>query len=176
MTQAAAEFIPFRGDPAAIAAAIGISASELHPQLPIVFGSTGTWTLLVPVTGLPAIRNMRPETNAFPAIMEQMPRSSIHPFCLEHDSPEADLSARHFSSPYSGTVEDPVTGTASGVMGAYMATNAESWMVERNHSIVVEQGKDVGRDGRVFVSIINRQSPYRVKISGAATYVEEIRV
>lgn len=174
MTQADAEFIPFQGDPAALAKALGITTSDLHPELPIAFGSTGTWTLLVPVKSLQAIRSMRPQTNSFPAILEQMPRTSIHPFCLDHDAPEADLSARHFSSPLSGTVEDPVTGTASGVMGAYMATHAESWMAERNHSIVVEQGQDVGRDGRVHVSIINRQPPFRVRITGAACYAGEI--
>ena len=31
------------------------------------------------------------------------------------------MHGRHFSSAYAGTIEDPVTGTASGVMGAYYA-------------------------------------------------------
>ncbi|MFJ6208433.1 PhzF family phenazine biosynthesis protein [Lysinibacillus sp. NPDC092081] len=31
------------------------------------------------------------------------------------------MHARHFSSPYSGTIEDITTGTPSGVMGAYFA-------------------------------------------------------
>ena len=50
-------------------------------------------------------------------------------------------------------------------MGAFMATHAESWMIERNHSIVVEQGKDIGRDGRVFVSVINRQIAFSCESS-----------
>lgn len=33
----------------------------------------------------------------------------------------ANVQARHFSSLFSGTIEDAVTGTASGVMGAYYA-------------------------------------------------------
>ncbi len=174
MTQAAAEFTLFHGDPETIASVLGISTSELHSDLPIVFGSTGTWTLLVPVNRLQTIRAMRPDSGTFPDVMKQMPRSSIHPFCLEPEAPEADLSARHFSSPFSGTVEDPITGTASGVMGAFMATHAESWMIERNHSIVIEQGKDVGRDGRVHVSVINRQAPFRVIIAGTASFVKDL--
>jgi PhzF family phenazine biosynthesis protein len=174
MTQAAAEFTPFHGDPETIATVLGISASGLHPYLPIVFGSTGTWTLLVPVKSLQTIRAMRPDSGAFPAVMKQLPRASIHPFCLEAEAPEADLSARHFSSPFSGTVEDPITGTASGVMGAFMATHAESWLIERNHSIVVEQGKDVGRDGRVHVSVVNREPPFHVKVAGTASYAKDI--
>ncbi|EUJ27892.1 PhzF family phenazine biosynthesis protein [Listeria cornellensis] len=30
------------------------------------------------------------------------------------------MDARHFSSPFSGTTENPVTGTASGAMAATM--------------------------------------------------------
>lgn len=176
MEQAPAEFIPYSGAPTTIASVLGIPASELHADLPVAFGSTGTWTLLVAVNSLQSIRAMYPDSGAFPVAMEQMPRSSIHPFCLEHDAPEADLSARHFSSPFSGTIEDPITGTASGVMGAYMATHAQDWMTERNHSIIVEQGKDVGSDGRVHVSVTNRQSPFRVKVAGTANYVGDIIV
>lgn len=174
MTQAATQFMPFHGDPATIASVLGISVADIHSSLPIAFGSTGTWTLLVPVKSLQAIRTMRPDSSAFPTAMEQLQRSSIHPFCLEPESPGTDLSARHFSSPFSGTVEDPITGTASGVMGAYMATHARSWMNEREYSIVVEQGKDVGRDGRVYVTVVNREAPFHVKIGGTACYVGDL--
>ena len=111
MTQAAAEFTPFRGDPAKIASVLGISASELHPNLPIAFGSTGTWTLLVPVKSLQTIRAMRPDSGTFPAVMEQMPGASIHPFCLEHEAPEADLWRgifhRHFPAPWKIRLPEP---------------------------------------------------------------------
>jgi trans-2,3-dihydro-3-hydroxyanthranilate isomerase len=173
MTQAPAEFMPFRGDRQSLASALKISSTDLHLDLPIVFGSTGTWTLLVPVKNLEVIRAMRPRSDEFPNVLSQMPRSSVHPFCLETDASDADLSARHFSSPFSGTVEDPITGTASGVMGAYMAIHAKAWMADRRYAIVVEQGKDVGRDGRINVWVTNRRPPLLVKIGGRACYVGE---
>jgi PhzF family phenazine biosynthesis protein len=176
MMQAPAKFAPFQGDSGALAAILGISSTDLNSELPIIFGSTGTWTLLVPVKKLRTVRAMHPQSAAFPSILHRMPRSSVHPFCLEADARDADISARHFSSPYSGTVEDPITGTASGVIGAFLATYAESWMVDRNYSIVVEQGKDVGRDGQVHVSVINRQPPFLVQIAGTASYVDDIRI
>jgi len=176
MTQAPAQFVPFPGDRNAVATVLGISVANLDPKLPIVFGSTGTWTLLVPVQGVATLRAMHPQTAAFPSVLEPMPRSSIHPFCLEAEAADADLSARHFSSPYSGTVEDPVTGTASGVMAAYMATHAAPWMVDRNDSLVVEQGKDVGRDGRVHVRLLNRHSPLHVQIAGACCFVRDMEI
>jgi PhzF family phenazine biosynthesis protein len=52
-------------------------------------------------------------------VLKEMPGASVHPFCFETYDPNAHMHARHFSSPFSGTIEDPVTGTASGVMGAY---------------------------------------------------------
>ena len=109
-------------------------------------------------------------------VLGSMPRSSIHPFCVEADAGEADLSARHFSSPYSGTVEDPITGTASGVMGAFMATHAVKWMADRGYSVVVEQRREVGRDGRVYVAVINRRAPFQVRIAGSACFVKDMRI
>ena len=56
----------------------------------------------------------------------------------------------YFSSPYSGTVEDPVTGTASGVMGAYYAEFVDH-EPQDTYRFVVEQGQEIERDGRVIV-------------------------
>ncbi len=61
---------------------------------------------------------MKPKTNLFPSILKEVPNASIHPFCLETKKQHTHIHARHFSSPYSGTIEDPATGTTSGVMGA----------------------------------------------------------
>lgn len=70
---------------------------------------------------LEAMKNMQPKNQLFPTILQEMPRASIHPFCLETYDKHAHMHGRHFSSPFSGMTEDPVTGTASGVMGAYYA-------------------------------------------------------
>ncbi len=111
MTQAPSQFIPFAGDRAAIAQAIGLDVSDLDTSLPIVYGSTGIWTLILPVRGLDAMRRMQPQNALFPALLTEQPRASIHPICFETVDPTANMHARHFSSPYAGTVEDPVTGT-----------------------------------------------------------------
>jgi trans-2,3-dihydro-3-hydroxyanthranilate isomerase len=119
MDQAPARFVDWGGRRADLARVLGIAADDLHRELPILFGSTGLWTLVVPVRGLDAIARTKPRTAEFPAALGEMPGASIHPFCLETVDPAAHLHARHFSSRASGTVEDPVTGTASGALGAY---------------------------------------------------------
>lgn len=174
MTQAAAKFASFEGDPAALATVIGLSVDDLRTDLPIVYGSTGLWTLIVPVTGLDAMRRMRPANTRFPDILTQMPRASVHPMCIETTDPAADMHGRHFSSPYSGTVEDPVTGTASGVMGAYYAKYMARQ--EGEVSLVVEQGQEIGRDGRVRVEVTAYGGEFRVRIGGTAVHVADMQI
>ena len=88
-----------------------------------------------------------------------MPKSSIHPFCLETHDTNADMHARHFSSPFSGTMEDAVTGTASGVMGAFYAKYIKYNNFKEPLNLIVEQGHEIKKDGRVMVQI-SKSSEY----------------
>lgn len=171
MQQAAPQFQAFNGSLAELAAAMGIEEADIDDQLPTLYGSTGTWTLLVPIRKLATFGRMKPDNSRFPAILREMPRVSLHPFCLETYDPQADMHARHFSSPYSGTVEDAVTGTASGVMGAYYARYIDK-DGRSPLKLKVEQGHEIGREGQVEVTV----SGSSVAISGTAVYVKEIEV
>lgn len=167
MTQNPPQFLPFEGDRAAVAESVGLTLADLDDSLPIVYGSTGIWTLILPVRGLDAMRRMKPDNAHFPDILTQKPRASVHPVCLETVDPAALMHARHFSSPFSGTVEDAVTGTASGVMGAYYNRH-----IGDCPRFVVEQGLEMDRDGRVTVAIDGDT----IRISGTAVYTSEILV
>ncbi|WP_156158317.1 PhzF family phenazine biosynthesis protein, partial [Gordoniibacillus kamchatkensis] len=175
MRQSPAQFVAFEGRADSLASSIGLSPDDLDPDLPIVYGSTGIWTLLVPVKRLEAFTRMAPDNNRFPEILQQMPRASVHPFCLETYDAAAHMHARHFSSPFSGTTEDPVTGTASGVMGAYYARYIRQ-SAARPLQLVVEQGHEIGREGRVHVSVTPSGDTYEVEISGSGVYVADIEV
>lgn len=174
MQQAPARFAPFGGDRAALAELMGLTAEDLDPELPIVYGSTGIWTLLVPIRSLSAFGRMKPRGAGIPGVLTELPRASLHPFCLETADPAARMHARHFSSPYSGTVEDPVTGTASGAMGAYWLTYLEP--TADRVTLTVEQGLEIGKDGKVEVQAERKQDIIEVAISGTAVYVESFDV
>jgi PhzF family phenazine biosynthesis protein len=173
MTQAPARFATFAGDRPALADALGIDLDDLRADLPILYGSTGLWTLIVPVRGLGAMRRMKPRTARFPSVLREQPDASIHPFCLETIHPDAHVHARHFSSPRSGTVEDPVTGTASGVLGAYHLDFIEA---DTPAPLLVEQGQEVGRDGRVQVWAERRDGGCHVRVGGTACFVRELAI
>lgn len=174
MRQTPAKFVEFTGSKQELTRVLGVGIADLHLALPIVYGNTGTWTLLIPMATKDSIRRMQPSTAEFPDVLSQMPRSSIHPFSLDVIHPDSHMHARHFSSPFSGTVEDPVTGTASGVMGAYMAKYQPSFFDGRNGVALIEQGFEVGRNGRVTVEVLSDIEPFLVKISGSAVFVGEL--
>ncbi|GAA0323324.1 PhzF family phenazine biosynthesis protein [Oceanobacillus oncorhynchi subsp. oncorhynchi] len=175
MNQAAPEFVAFHGSKMDLAHSIGIEGSDIHDNLPILYGSTGAWTLLIPINNLEAFRKMKPENKDFPAILKEMPKSSVHPFCIETYDTDADMHARHFSSPFSGTVEDAVTGTASGVMGAYYADYIRE---DRKDvlKLVVEQGHEIGKDGRVGVQVSKNGESYDIQITGNAVFVKDFEI
>lgn len=174
MKQAAPQFIEFKGSHDDLAKSINIDAKDIANDLPVMYGSTGIWTLLVPIKNLEAFHKMKPTNTLFPTILKEMPKASIHPFCLETYDNTANMHARHFSSPYSGTIEDPVTGTASGVMGAYYARYIDK--LSDQLELLVEQGQEMDKDGRVHVTVTKNHDSHEVEITGTARFVKEFDI
>ncbi|WP_221564950.1 PhzF family phenazine biosynthesis isomerase [Alkalihalobacillus sp. TS-13] len=176
MKQVSPQFEEFKGSKEDLANSIGLKESDIREDLPIVYGSTGTWTLLIPIKHLDAFKKMKPKNKVFPTILKEIPKSSIHPFCLETYDSNADMHARHFSSPYSGTIEDAVTGTASGVMGAFFAKYIKNNNFEEPLNLIVEQGHEIQKDGRVMVQLLKIREVYDVEITGNAVHVKDFEV
>lgn len=175
MKQASPQFKEFKGSKEDLANSIGLKEADIDSELPILYGNTGVWTLLIPIKQLDSFKKMVPNNKQFPEILKEMPKSSVHPFCLETYDSSADMHARHFSSAYSGTIEDAVTGTASGVMGAFYARYINNNFKEPI-TLIVEQGHEVEKDGRVIVQVSKNEDQYEVEITGNAVYVKEFDV
>ncbi|RST56951.1 PhzF family phenazine biosynthesis isomerase [Siminovitchia terrae] len=175
MQHAKPKFQSFSGSRSNLAASIGLREEYLHVKYPIVYGSTGVWTLIVPVKELASFGKMNPMTENFPSVLKEMPKASLHPICFEVRDDENDMHARHFSSPYSDTIEDAVTGTASGVMGAYYKTfvNKDTKLPT---TLIVEQGHEINKDGRVYVHVRGELDQLDISISGTAVYVKDIEI
>ena len=75
---------------------------------------------------------------------------------------QRDTHSRHFSAAFSGTVEDPVTGTAAGVLGAYLARYADSDRGEYHF--------------RMAVKIYSDAQGWRIFIAGTAIFVKQWEV
>lgn len=172
MKQALPQFKKFKGSRYDLAKTIGIEETDFVDELPIMYGSTGAWTLLLPIKSLDIFNKMEPNNKAFSSILNEIPNASVHPFCLETYYEEADMHGRHFSSTFSGTIEDPVTGTASGVMGAYFAKYIKK-ECDMPINLIVEQGQEMNKDGQVIVNVAGNNE---IEITGNAVYVEEIGI
>ncbi|KXI81763.1 isomerase [Bacillus cereus] len=177
MRQAAPQFKEFTGSKEKLAHSIGLEVNDLDVSLPIVYGSTGNWTVIVPVKNLDVCERMKPNNEVFPSVLKEIPNASIHPICLETYDEKVHVHGRHFSSAYAGTIEDPVTGTASGVMGAYYATYVEKDF-DHEMELIVEQGQEIHKDGRVTVYITKdvESEKLQIDIAGTAVYVKEFEV
>lgn len=172
MKQALPQFKKFEGSRYDLAKAIGIEEVDFDDELPIMYGSTGAWTLLIPIKSLDIFNKMEANNKVFSSILNEIPNASVHPFCLESYYEEADMHGRHFSSTFSGTIEDPVTGTASGVMGAYFAKYIKKES-DMPINLIVEQGQEMNKDGQVIVNVAENNE---IEITGNAVYVDEIDI
>ena len=174
MSQASPQFKEFNGSSEELAHSIGLEKIDIDADLPIVYGSTGAWTLLVPIKTLSAFNRMKPNTKIFPTILEEMPKASIHPFCLETYDRMPNACPSFLIALFRHN-EDAVTGTASGVMGAFYATYINN-NFEDHLDLVVEQGHEIEKDGRVMVRVTKNRNRFDIEITGIAVYVKEIEV
>jgi len=173
MRQAAPDFHDFDGDRVQLAASMGLEPDDLDLRLPIRYGSTGSWTLVVPIRSLDAFARMKPDAARFPEILTWNPRASVHPFVAEAIDPACQAHARHFSSPFSQTKEDPVTGTASGVMAAYWL---DMMSREDRVSIAIEQGLEIDRPGVCHAEAERKDGPVLVHIAGQCVYCRDLSI
>ncbi len=171
MQQVNAQFIEYEGNVSELAKVIGLSVKDIDTSMPIIYGSTGIWTLLLPIKKIQSFKKMKPDNKSFQNVLTQNNHASIHPFCLETYRHNSSMHGRHFSSSFSGTIEDITTGTASGVMGAYYM----KYLSDKDElSLIVEQGQELEKDGQVHVYVKKSNSEIEVKIEGTAVFVNKM--
>jgi trans-2,3-dihydro-3-hydroxyanthranilate isomerase len=153
MTQASPQFLARAADLGELAAALGLSTSDLlgdeaWPQVV----STGIPQLMVPVRDLEVLRKISPNLPGLRSLCDALKTEMAYVFALESFDKTCRTHARFVSGHYH--FEDPVTGSASGAMGAYLvyyglfSANGEA-PVEWIH----EQGHFMQRPGRVYITI-----------------------
>jgi trans-2,3-dihydro-3-hydroxyanthranilate isomerase len=123
-------------DPAAIA----------DVGLPLARSSTGLPFLVVPVSFLSVLGDCEPDMTAVEDCCEAVDAAGIYAFTFDTLSADATVHGRMFA-PLAGVPEDPVTGTASGAVGAYLR---EFEAVDASE-MGFEQGHFLDRPGRVRV-------------------------
>lgn len=168
MTQKPPTFLDVH-DPDEVMPLFNLSSADLLPDAPIQTVSTGTPQLMIPLRDHDALRRATVNHAAYAAYRSRSDFFSPHLFTLNGATSDGDTFARHFGTP-PDLMEDPVTGSATGGMGAYLWRYA---LIEKPN-FVAEQGHWMERPGRVQVEIGgSRKDITSVKIGGTAVAVLE---
>ncbi len=165
MTQAKPEF-QRRLDRNVYAEALGIAPTDMLQEAPAQVVSTGTPQAMVPVKSLDVLKRLKPNWQHLSDLESVSDYFSIHVFALEAFDSQHRTHARHYLA--SQGFEDPVTGSATGAMAAYLW----KYGLIREARYTVEQGHIMGRPGIVEVEVDGEgEEPTAVRIAGTAVTV-----
>jgi trans-2,3-dihydro-3-hydroxyanthranilate isomerase len=155
-------------DPAVVMPLFGLSPDDVLPGAPIQTVSTGTPQLMVLLRDHDALRRAHPPVpEDYTRYREGSDFFSPHLFCLGGVTNQGRTFARQFGvAP--DVLEDPVTGSATGAMAAYLWHYNYLTVPE----FTAEQGHWMGRPGRIQVRVIGERNAIQtVQISGSAVVV-----
>jgi len=157
-------------DAAVVLPLFGLTPADLHPGAVVQTVSTGTPQLMVLLRDAEALRRAYlPDAAAFARYRADSDFFSPHLFCLGGATATGQTFARHFGTP-PDIAEDPVTGSATGGMAAYL------WHYGylSGPEFVAEQGHWLGRPGTVQVRVSGpREAIEAVQIGGTGVIVVE---
>ena len=160
MEQLAPKLAPAPGAERA-AEVLGLVPEQLAAGLEIGCCSTGIWVCYVPLADLAALAAVRIQPDLIQALWPDNDElCGVYAFAFHNNQ---TTQGRFFSPPQYGIFEDPVTGTASGGLGAYLMDRG---CIAPGAELIAHQGVEMGRAGRVRV---RRNENGHMAISGQAT-------
>jgi PhzF family phenazine biosynthesis protein len=137
-----------------VAEATGTDAAALRgasDDLPLAVADTGLPFLVVPITYLSDLGDADPDFDAVEALAEDVGAAGVYMFTFDTLAGDSTLHGRAWV-PGAGVPEDPVTGTASGAAGAYLA-HFGAFDGDIADEMRFEQGHFVDRPGTVRVRV-----------------------
>jgi PhzF family phenazine biosynthesis protein len=136
----------------AVLDALALSSADLDPRCEMrIVGGAGN-RLLIGVRGSQQLKQMKPDFGRLTTLSAQLGASGHFVFTTESGQPDCLTLSRMFC-PAIGIPEDPVSGNAHGLLGAYLLHHG---LLERNGDKVEfsgAQGQFQNRPGRVDVEL-----------------------
>ena len=135
----------------AVLDALALATDDLDPRCPLrIVGSSST-RLLVGVRGPEPLKHLKPDVNRLTTLSAQIGAAGYFVFAL---TPGADhLTESRMFCPALGIVEDPVSGNAHGLLGAYLARHGVLTPDQNRATFTGVQGHHMHRPGRVQVEL-----------------------
>lgn len=156
-----------------LVAALGLERGDLLDDYPVQVVSTGHSKVVIPVRSRARIAGINPDMAALTALSARVECNGFYPWTSDDPEPCCLTHGRMFA-PAIGIAEDPVTGNASGCLGAYMVEHDLLPIGEDGTaSFYAGQGVEIGRPGRVLVEARREKAgdPIAIRIAGEAVIV-----
>ena len=144
--------------PAEVLTALGIVPGALDPRIPPQRSAILEGNLYLAVRDRETLARCRPEAAALEGFGKQLGVAGYVVFTLD-PAPGVDAAVRCFFPGY-GILEDPVTGSAAGQLGALVQTFLPGALPRR---LLFTQGDEMGRPGRVEVEVRPEAGPGKVR-------------
>ena len=148
----------------AISAALG-AAIAAQPS-PLVIDTGPVW-LVIRMDDVESVQRLEPDMGAVERLSRELNVTGLTVFGLQSGG-EAPVHLRTFA-PAAGVPEDPVCGSCNVALAAYLSETG--LLAETGDTYVASQGTEMGRDGRVYVRVLDEQG--RAEIGGHALTVIE---
>lgn len=154
-------------DPAVLAAAIGLVADEIGPDIAGVFEG-GPAFLYIPVRTLDALSRARPMEPGWTACMDASRVDSAYLYTAT----AAGFQCRMFS-PTAGIPEDPATGSATAILAAQLLANG-ALPATGTTAIDLQQGVEMARPSALWLTIDTVDNALTaIRVAGQAVKVAE---
>ena len=118
-------------------------------SMPAVLIDNGPHWWIVELADEAAVRALNPDIAAIERLTSATDSVGVA-FFAHADTPGYQMVVRAFC-PASGIAEDPVTGSANAAIGSWLQQKD----LLRARRYVASQGREIGRDGRVYVEVDN---------------------
>ncbi|MGZ6125456.1 MAG: PhzF family phenazine biosynthesis protein, partial [Myxococcales bacterium] len=144
--------------PGELLTALGIVPEELDPRLPPRKSTILEGNLYLAVRDRDALARCRPDGAALDELGRKLGAAGCVVYTLD-PQPGVDAAMRCFFPGY-GILEDPVTGSAAGQLGALLQLVRPAEMPRR---LLFTQGDEMGRPGRIEVQVRPEAEPGKVR-------------
>ncbi len=156
--------------------ALGLSRADLAADRTPMIAGAGSTRLLLPVRDGAVLAGLRPDLRKLAALSPAIGAAGFFIFTQRPAIPGCDTEARMFC-PALGIDEDPVSGNAHGMLGAYLL---QQYALPATGEVVRfrgAQGHHMDRPGRIDIALQLHDGTLRsVQIGGQAIVVFETRI
>lgn len=160
-------------DVAELARHLALPASALHDTQPPEVARGDFIHLVLPVRDLAAIRAIAPDFPALGACCQARGIETVAVFTTETERPEARIHVRDFC-PAVGVWESAAAGTTNAALSAYLARHGLVGNPERTHTVLAEQGLEIGRPSTIRTELTLGSSGIEsLLVGGVATRLVE---